>query len=145
MTTPNNELIAEVLLFAEGFMNAQVLAKKIVSLFVMSRQLLSKQQHYDWGLRALKTCLNVAGALIQQERQEGGKYEEAELLIKSIRINTLSKLTHSDNSRFKRLLDDIFPGVPKTDVRFQSLEEAIDSVIQEMGFQSIDRQKEKIL
>ena len=37
MTTPNNELIAEVLLFAEGFMNAQVLAKKIVSLFVMSR------------------------------------------------------------------------------------------------------------
>ena len=65
MTTPNNELIAEVLLFAEGFVNAQSLANKIVSLFTLSKQLLSAQQHYDWGLRALKTCLNVAGILIQ--------------------------------------------------------------------------------
>jgi dynein heavy chain 2 len=83
--------------------------------------------------------LNVAGGLIQQERQANNKYDEAELLIKSIRINTLSKLTHSDNSRFKRLLDDIFPGVTKSDVKFIELEEAIDAVIKEMGYQSIDK------
>lgn len=87
----------------------------------------------------MKTCLNVAGGLIQQERQANNKYDEAELLIKSIRINTLSKLTHSDNSRFKRLLDDIFPGVTKSDVKFIELEEAIDAVIKEMGYQSIDK------
>lgn len=56
----------------------------------------------------------------------GGGYEEAELLIKSIRINTLSKLTHGDANRFKRLLDDVFPGVIKSDVKYIELEEAID-------------------
>lgn len=61
MSVPDNELIAEVLLFAEGFKTAKVLAKKIVSLFNLSKQLLSYQQHYDWGLRALKTILTVGG------------------------------------------------------------------------------------
>ena len=74
----------------------------------------------------MKTCLNVAGGLIQEARSEGASYEEGELLIKSIRINTLSKLTHSDANRFKRLLDDIFPGVTKSDVKYVELEEAID-------------------
>jgi dynein heavy chain 2 len=51
MTVPNNELIAEVLLLSEGFNHAKDLARKLVSLFSLSRELLSPQQHYDWGLR----------------------------------------------------------------------------------------------
>lgn len=43
MSVPDNELIAEVLLAAEGFKAAKILAKKIVSLFLLSRQLLSYQ------------------------------------------------------------------------------------------------------
>ena len=41
MSAPDNELIAEVLLFAEGFKNAKDLAKKIVAIFTLARQLLS--------------------------------------------------------------------------------------------------------
>jgi dynein heavy chain 2, cytosolic len=41
-----------------------MLAKKVVSIFTLSKQLLSKQQHYDWGLRPLKSILNVAGTLV---------------------------------------------------------------------------------
>lgn len=41
MSAPDNEIIADVLLNAEGFQCAEILAKKIVSLFVLSRQLLS--------------------------------------------------------------------------------------------------------
>ena len=37
MSVPDNELIAEVLLFAEGFKSAKILAKKIVSVFVLSK------------------------------------------------------------------------------------------------------------
>ncbi len=51
MTVPDNELIAEVLLLSEGFNFAKDLARKLVSLFSLSRELLSPQQHYDWGLR----------------------------------------------------------------------------------------------
>jgi len=41
MSVPDNELIAEVLLYAEGFKDAKNLAKKIVSIFTLSKQLLT--------------------------------------------------------------------------------------------------------
>ena len=52
MSAPDIELIAEVTLFAEGFREAKRLSTKIVSLFKLCGQLLTKQQHYDWALRA---------------------------------------------------------------------------------------------
>jgi Hydrolytic ATP binding site of dynein motor region len=55
----------QVILYSEGFSGAKELSGKIVSLFSLSRQLLSRQQHYDWGLRALKAVLNTGGKLIQ--------------------------------------------------------------------------------
>ena len=42
-----------------------MLAQKIVALFGLSKQLLSNLQHYDWGLRSLKTILLSAGAQVQ--------------------------------------------------------------------------------
>jgi dynein heavy chain 2 len=69
MSVPDNDLIAEVLLASEGFAAAKILAGKLVALFSMCREGLSRQQHYDWGLRALKTCLGAAGRLLRQVRQ----------------------------------------------------------------------------
>ena len=43
MSAPDNELIAETLLFSEGFKHAKKLAVKIVSLFGLMKQLLSAQ------------------------------------------------------------------------------------------------------
>lgn len=54
-----------MILSSEGFTGAKDLASKIVSMFTLSKQLLSRQQHYDWGLRALKAVLNTGGKLIQ--------------------------------------------------------------------------------
>lgn len=42
MSVPDNELIAEVLLFSEGFKNAKSLASKVIATFVLSWQLLSQ-------------------------------------------------------------------------------------------------------
>lgn len=68
MSRPDNELIAEVILFAEGFKTAKSLGRKLVAVFSLSGALLSSQQHYDWGLRALKTILKGSGNLLQLER-----------------------------------------------------------------------------
>ena len=41
MSVPDNELIAEVMMFAEGFKSAKIMAQRIVALLLLSRQLLS--------------------------------------------------------------------------------------------------------
>ena len=65
MAAPDNAIIAEVMLISEGFQTAEKLGGRLTTLFSMAAQLLSRQQHYDWGLRALKTVLSVAGVLYE--------------------------------------------------------------------------------
>jgi len=38
-------------------------------MWLMNRELLTYQQHYDWGLRALKTILKGCGSLLQINRK----------------------------------------------------------------------------
>ena len=47
---PFAQNIIEIELSAEGFIEAKVLAHKFITLFLLSKELLSKQMHYDWGL-----------------------------------------------------------------------------------------------
>ncbi len=66
MITPDLILIAENILLSQGFSHARSLAKKCVILFRLANDLLSKQKHYDWQLRALKSVLAAAGAMKRQ-------------------------------------------------------------------------------
>ena len=61
MTSPDRHLIAQVMLFSQGFRSAEKLAQKIVPFFTLCKEQLSNQSHYDFGLRALKYVLVSAG------------------------------------------------------------------------------------
>lgn len=61
MVKPDRELIAQVMLYSQGYKTAEQLAGKIVSLFELCNDQLSSQPHYDFGLRALKSVLVSAG------------------------------------------------------------------------------------
>ena len=73
MVVPDFELIAEIMLVAEGFIEARILARKFLTLYTLCKELLSKQDHYDWGLRAIKSVLVVAGSL---KRGDPGRPED---------------------------------------------------------------------
>ena len=69
MVVPDFELICEIMLVAEGFQEARLLARKFITLYQLCKDLLSKQGHYDWGLRAIKSVLVVAGSLKRGDRK----------------------------------------------------------------------------
>lgn len=52
------------MLFSEGFSTAKFLSKKIVTLYQLATQQLSKQDHYDFTLRSIKSVLVAAGTFI---------------------------------------------------------------------------------
>ena len=54
---PDMCMIMENMLMAEGYQDAKVLANKFFTLYKLLQDLLSKQMHYDWGLRAVKSVL----------------------------------------------------------------------------------------
>jgi dynein heavy chain 2 len=141
MGAPDNEMIADVSLVTEGFTQSKGLASKIVSLFKLSKQLLSKQQHYDWGLRGLKAVLNSGGRLIQSYKSDKINIDAAveyEILIKAVRVNTLSKLTFADTGKFLALIGDVFPGVESADISGGELEEAIKKVMAKRPFHLVE-------
>lgn len=118
MVVPDFELICEIMLVAEGFQEAKILARKFITLYTLCKELLSKQDHYDWGLRAIKSVLVVAGSL---KRGDPGRPEE-EVLMRALRDFNIPKVVSDDLPVFMGLIADLFPAldVPrKRDVDFE--------------------------
>lgn len=114
-------LICEIMLVAEGFQEARFLARKFITLYDLCRELLSKQDHYDWGLRAIKSVLVVAGSL----KRNDASLPENQVLMRALRDFNVPKLVTEDVLIFRGLVNDIFPmpDVPRR--RFSELEEVI--------------------
>ncbi|CAM9131888.1 unnamed protein product, partial [Ectocarpus fasciculatus] len=131
MIRPDLKPICENMLMSEGFEGARVLAIKFVTLYELSSELLSKQAHYDWGLRAVKSVLRVAGAL---KRGEPGT-DEASLLMRALRDFNTPKIPANDTPIFLRLIADLFMGLdvpPKVD---EDLKKIVTKVTKEEKLQ----------
>lgn len=102
MTRPDKELIAQVMLFSQGFRTAETLASKIVPFFNLCQEQLSTQPHYDFGLRALKSVLVSAGHLKRlrlnslADSETPSVTDEAEIVIQSVMETIVPKLVAGD-------------------------------------------------
>eukprot|EP00741_Cyanophora_paradoxa_P005992 tig00000955_g5810.t1 len=137
MIVPDMDLITEIMLYSEGFQNGKILARKFMILYRLCQDLLSKQDHYDWKLRAIKTTLNVAGGL----KRSDPELSEDRVLLRALRDFNIGKIVTDDIQIFMGLLEDLFPKtlelVPRK--RDQQVEDIVKESAKEMGLQPEDK------
>ncbi|KAJ5148038.1 hypothetical protein N7526_001390 [Penicillium atrosanguineum] len=137
MSKPDKELIAEVMLFSQGFKQAKSLSKQTVPFFDHCASQLSKQAHYDFGLRALKSVLVSSGGLkrarIANADGEIGPDEvvEPQIIVQSLRETIAPKLVREDVERMLHIQVEDFPGVDYVPANYEKLTQAIRDIAKE--------------
>ncbi|KAM9316864.1 dynein axonemal heavy chain 14 [Gastrophryne carolinensis] len=150
MMVPDYQLIAEIMLFSEGFKAAKSLSGKLVNLYQLASKQLSQQNHYDFGMRAIKTVLVVAGQKkhdleSREKKTRLSSEDEALIIITALREANLPKFLAEDVPLFESIMSDLFPGVIFEKVNTKRLENAISVATKELGLQPWESQTEKVI
>lgn len=134
MMVPDYALIAEISLFSFGFSDARVLAKKIVSTFKLSSEQLSSQDHYDFGMRAVKSVISAAGNL---KRQNADMNEEL-IALRAIRDVNVPKFLMDDLKLFTGIVSDLFPNIKEEPIDYGSLDTSLRKSCLKQGLKDVD-------
>lgn len=151
MVVPDRNLIAQVMLYSQGIVTAENLAGSIVELFLLCEARMSKQRHYDFGLRALKTLLVSAGALKRQALDgkvlSGDSLASAEknALIVGACNNVLPKLVAEDMPIFSGILTEVFPGAKVATMEDERARKFIVEACNELHLVSAEAFVQKVL
>ncbi|CAH8607094.1 unnamed protein product [Heterobilharzia americana] len=123
MMVPDYRLIAEVILYSEGFESSKTLALKMTQMYKLCSEQLSQQDHYDFGMRALKSVLVMAGSLKRENL---------------INQRMLRCFIYCNLTRF-------VPGVTLPEHDYGRFLSEIETVLQEMGLQIVSDQVLKVI
>lgn len=111
-----------------------MLAKKMTVLYKLASEQLSKQPHYDFGLRAIKSVLTLAGDL----KRGSPELSESTVLMRSLRDMNLPKFVFEDVPLFLGLIEDLFPGLDCPRVTQKQLKQAIIEELTTEGYKHRD-------
>lgn len=139
MNKPDRQLIAQVMLYSQGFRLAENLANKIVPFFKLCHEQLSSHSHYDFGLRALKNVLVSAGNIKRellltdsQQLDANETIQEQKILMQSVCETMKPKLVADDIPLLSSLLSDVFPNITYEESKMGDLHREIEAVCKEM-------------
>ena len=134
MMIPDYAMIAEIMLFSEGFEKARILARKMVQLYKLASEQLSKQDHYDFGMRAVKSVLVMAGQL----RRKNPDLSEDVVLIRAMRDSNVPKFLEQDLPLFRGIITDLFPSVEVPFIDYGDLERSIKEQLVKKDYRPLD-------
>ena len=131
MMVPDRQIIMKVKLAAAGYLEYSPLSVKFHCLYQLCEQQLSKQPHYDFGLRNILSVLRTAGTMLRNDKKQAfgangsGKIKsEPFLLCRTLRDMNMSKFVAEDVGLFLSLVNDLFPGLNPPKAQFPEMEQA---------------------
>ena len=130
MMVPNYALIAEIELYSFGFENAKPNAIKVCASLTLSSEQLSSQDHYDFGMRALKAILTACGNL-----RRTLDWSEDQICLRALKDVNLPKFTTNDIPLYTGITNDLFPGVELPAPDYSQLTESMLQMCEKLNLQ----------